>query len=48
MAASVVASPVAAIRVLASGSIALRRGIRTVREYCCGALGREMPDLRKL
>jgi len=48
MAASVVASHVAAIRLLASGSIALRRGIRAVREYCYGALGRELPDWRKL
>ncbi len=48
MAASVVAPNVAAIRLLASGSIALRRGIRAVREYCYSALGRAMPDWRKL
>lgn len=48
MAASVVAPNVAAFRLLAAGSIALRRGIQVVREYCYGALGRRLPDWRKL
>ncbi len=48
MAASIVAPNVAALRLLASGSIALRRGIKMVREYCYAALGRQQPDWRKL
>lgn len=48
MAASIVAPNVAAIRLLSAGSIALRQGIQAVREYCYEALGRRLPDWRKL